>query len=491
MNPRNTMILALVVAALGAFLYFYEIRGGEKRADAEEAAKHLFQGVSAEEIDAIALTASGGELVRLERSDKGWKITEPVQFPADKIRADGLASSLASLSSEAVFEEPEPLDEYGLGADPTIRFWVGEAEHALYIGDKTPVAGNTYVKTGAGAQVYAVKSYRTSALTKSLDELRDSKILDFDRDAVDRVEASWPGGGVVLEKGEAGWKMLEPVEAPADAHTVDDLLSDLSFLRADGFIDEAPPDAELGLDAPAYRVELVAGAGKGDEAPTRTRLVIGATSDGTYRAVRGSAENLLYQIRAKRLDDFPRTVVAFRLKDLADFDASDAVRFELVFPPKGGEGAPYVVSGQRTEGKWTTTPEPMEAGKASQMITELSKLTAVDIVAEAMGDDELRAVGLSPPAVTLRAFGAGEGEKAPLLAEVYLGEADPERGVAAQRSGDDVVYRLNYHTADRIPISREAFENRFRSSEEPQQPQALQQSQEPQQSKEPQESDED
>jgi hypothetical protein len=108
-----------------------------------------------------------------------------------------------------------------------------------------------------------------------------------------------------------------------------------------------------------------------------------------------------------------------------------------------------------------------------------------------MGDDELRAVGLSPPAVTLRAFGAGEGEKAPLLAEVYLGEADPERGVAAQRSGDDVVYRLNYHTADRIPISREAFENRFRSSEEPQQPQALQQSQEPQQSKEPQESDED
>ena len=122
MNPRNTLILALVVGALGAFLYFYEIRGQEERAEAEEAAKRLFHGISAEEIDAIVLAASGGELVRLERSGEGWRITEPVRFPADAIRADGLASALAGLASEAVFEEPEPLEEYGIGAEPSIRF---------------------------------------------------------------------------------------------------------------------------------------------------------------------------------------------------------------------------------------------------------------------------------------------------------------------------------------------------------------------------------
>jgi hypothetical protein len=270
----------------------------------------------------------------------------------------------------------------------------------------------------------------------------------------------------VLEKGETGWRLLEPLEAKADGDTVEDLLSDLNFLRADGFIDDAPSDAELGLDVPAYQVEIVAAAGEGDEAPARTRLAIGSASDGTHRAVRGSAENVLYQIGVERLEDFPRTVVAFRFKDLADFEASDAVRFELVFPA-AGEEAPQLVSGQRIEGAWTTTPETMDSGKASRMIGELSKLTAVDIVADAMGDDELRALGLSPPAVTLRAFGEGEGEDAVLLAEIRLGDADPERGVAAQRSGDDVVYRLEYDTAELIPISREAFENRFRSSEEP------------------------
>jgi hypothetical protein len=465
MNPRNTVILALVVAALGAFLYFYEIRGQEKRAEAEEAAKRLFQGISAEGIDAVVLTASEGERVRLERSDEGWRITEPVQFPADAIRADGLASSLASLSSEAVFEEPEPLDEYGIGDDPTLRFWVGDAEHALHVGDKTPVGGNTYVKTGAGAQVYAVKSYHASALSRSLDELRDSKVLDFDRAAVDRIEARWPGGGVVLGQGEEGWKLLEPLEGPADADTVDALLSDLNFLRADGFIDEVPPDAEVGLDAPAFEVEIVAGGDEEGGEPSRTRLAIGATTDGTSRAVRGSAENALYQIGAERLEDFPRTVAAYRFKDLADFDAADVVRFELVFPAGEAE-PPHVVRGELEEEGWKTTPDAMAAGKASQLMRELSKLTAIDIVADAMGEEELRVMGLSPPAVTLRAFAQKEGEDAERLAEVHLGDADPDRGIAAQRSGDDVVYRLDFDLAERIPISREAFENRFLSSEE-------------------------
>lgn len=461
MNPRNTAILALVVAALGAFLYFYEIRGREERAAAEEEARRLFQGVSAEEIDAIALSASESEPVRLERAEEGWRITEPVRFPADEIRADALSSTLAGLASEAVFEAPEPLEEYGIGAEPTLRFWVGGTERVLHVGDKTPIGGNTYVKTGEGGQVYAVKSYHATALDKSLAELRDAKVMDFDRDAVERIEASWPGGGVVLGKGEEGWRLLEPLEAPADQDEVADLLADLGFLRADGFIDEVPPDAEVGLDAPAFAATLVMGAGEAGEAPARARIEIGAKAvDEAGRAVRGAAENALYRIAEDRLEDFPRTVTAYRFKKLADFAASDAVRFELVFAAEEG---PHRVSGQLQEEGWVVTPQPMAAGKASRMIRELSKLTAADIAADAMGEDELRGMRLSPPAATLRAFGEDDA----LLAEVHLGGADPGRGIAAQRAGDEVVYLLDYDLAGQVPISLEAFTNRFLSSEEP------------------------
>jgi hypothetical protein len=227
----------------------------------------------------------------------------------------------------------------------------------------------------------------------------------------------------------------------------------------------------VGLDTPAFEVVLVSEVGEAGEEATRARLAIGATVEGAERAVRGAAENALYRIGAGRLDDFPRTVAAYRFKVLADFEVSDAARFELVFPAEGEE-ASLLVTGELGEEGWTTRPEAMAAGKASQIIRALSKLSAVDIAADAMGEDELRAMGLSPPAVTLRAFAEQEGEQSALLAEVRLGNADPDRGIAAQRPGDDVVYRLDYDLAERIPISLEAFTNRFRSSEQPQEPDA-------------------
>ena len=48
MNPRNTGILLLVAAALGAFIYFYEIQGADSRREAEEREKRLFAGVEPE-----------------------------------------------------------------------------------------------------------------------------------------------------------------------------------------------------------------------------------------------------------------------------------------------------------------------------------------------------------------------------------------------------------------------------------------------------------
>ena len=106
MNPRTTAILALVVAALGAFVYFYEIRGGERRAEAETEAKRLFPGLEAAEITSLELRTSDGQDARIERTPDGWRLREPRDFPADGATVDSLVAALARLTSEAVFEEP-------------------------------------------------------------------------------------------------------------------------------------------------------------------------------------------------------------------------------------------------------------------------------------------------------------------------------------------------------------------------------------------------
>ena len=317
MSPRTSALLFAIAAALGAFVYFYELRGGEARKEAEEEAKRLFPDVEDTAVSAIVLTTRGGVEARAERREGNWELVQPLHFPGDSFALDGLASSLAQLASTAVIEQPQPPSVYGLGeGSPVLRFEVGDVEHQLRLGDKTPVGSDTYVATGASDVIYTVSSYRVTSFTKSLDELREKRILRFDRGAIDRITASWPGGGVTLEKGDTGWRLVAPLEGASDETTVEGLLSDLSFLRAEDFEDDPPPDDEAGLDRPAFEVLLEA-SGEGAE-PQRFRMALGAVVDVDQRLVRGSQASL-YRVPQERLGDFPRKLSAYRFRELAKF----------------------------------------------------------------------------------------------------------------------------------------------------------------------------
>ncbi|MGE4652072.1 MAG: hypothetical protein AAEJ53_14390, partial [Myxococcota bacterium] len=103
MQPRTTAILLALAAALGAFVYFYEIAGEQERLEAQEREGRLFPGLDEADIETITLSPRGGGEVRLERVAEGWRLREPLGFPADRAQADALASSLAQLSSEGAF----------------------------------------------------------------------------------------------------------------------------------------------------------------------------------------------------------------------------------------------------------------------------------------------------------------------------------------------------------------------------------------------------
>jgi hypothetical protein len=466
-NPRTTGVVFLVAAVLAAFVYFYEIRGEDARLEAEQDAKRLFPGVEVASIASISLTTSDGVAARLERRDGVWELALPLRFPADNIGVDGMASALVKLTSEAVYEDPQALSVYGLdAAEPTLRFHDGTTEHALRLGDKTPVGGNSYVQVEGDPKVYAIPTFSVRALTKTLDDLRDKRIADFDRTSIDRITAAWPGGRVVLVRAEEEWRIEEPIEGRAELRTVEDLLTDLSFLRATGFVDDPPPDAEIGLAPPAFSV-ILEGAPENEGAEPVTRLVaIGDTIDGSSRLVRGGQPSL-YRIPAERIADFPRELVAYRFKQLADFPLLDAVRVEIEFRREGR--APLVIEATRGDAGWTSSPERFRPGVIASLVSELANLRATNILADAMGSEELAGVGLSPPNAVVRVYGEPDGEEvSPLrLAEIHVGVLHGASGIVARVEGDATIYELPLDLAEHIPVSLEAFENRFRAEEEP------------------------
>jgi len=469
MQPRTTLVLGLVALVLGAFVWFYEIGGEAGRNEAAEAGKRLFPDIAATDIRWVEITTPDATPLRAERgSEGGWRIVSPVDFPGDPVALDGLASALADLSSERQLESPEALAVYRLDGGPALRFGADERESGLRIGRDTPVGGNAYVARVGDDEVYIVASWRVNALRKSLDDLRDRRILPFDREAVTRIEVRWPGqtqGPVVLEPvegGEGSWRMVAPIEAPADRETVDGLLSDLAYLRADSFADDVASPRDAGLVPPDLEIRLRLEPEQGE--PLERVFALGQERDGK-RLARGlhSTGTTYYVLRSERIGEFPRRVSAYRNRELARFTNSDARRLEIELRDGTADTTPLRVEARRTEaGSWASEP-PMRDGVAVDIVANLALLRADDVLAERVGSEERVALGLDPPRAHLRVLGAGEGD---VLADVAIGVLD-DAGLVVAVPGSPAVFRVEGRLAENLPISKEAFRARFAAEAEP------------------------
>ena len=402
MNPRTTAILALVTLIAGTALYLREFRGADERAAAEEAGKRLFQELAADDVSAIELMTSDGESARLERREGDWRLISPVDVPADAVNANQLATNLVNIASEKVLEGAVAPEVYGLTERArAVRFETSDGGGGtLRLGDDAPVGSETYARAGEDGAIVTVQTFRANAFDKALLDLRERRVAIFDRASVRGLEVQWPGDRVVLERNGGAdddgerWQMRTPVEARADAEAVDALLSALSFLRAEAFVDDPAPGDGAGLDPPALAISLRIQAE--GEAERTLRLAIGP-EEGDRRRVRG-AENYLYEVGASELP-IETSVTAYRYRKLGDFTLADAVAFELELEAQ--EGASRIaLRGERAEADasgWVVSPTEMQDDLATALVSEASSLEASRIAAESLGEDERRALGLVPP----------------------------------------------------------------------------------------------
>jgi hypothetical protein len=250
--------------------------------------------------------------------------------------------------------------------------------------------------------------------------------------------------------------MVAPVQAPADADAVEGLLSSLSFLRASGFVDDPDPEEEAGFVPPQFAVELEMSREAEGSDPEIARFAVGGVDDiGSNRFVRGAAESI-YTISDESFGNFPRRVVDYRDRRLADFAVDDVRRVELGFHAATGETV--AVSVTREEGGWVSNADPVLSEKLDALVDALSDLRADDIIAEAFGPAELQAMELDPAKAVLLVY--GDGDPAERLAEIHLGVTFGG-GVTARTPERETVFLIDAALADAIPTDLEAYRERF------------------------------
>lgn len=480
MNPRTTGLLALAAAILGGFIYFYEIEGESARLAARDEEKRIFPGLDATDVDAIELTTDDGIEARFERQEGRWRVVSPISGRADATALDAMADALTSLPREGSVASDGGLEQYGLGQYVrTVLFEIANAPNGLLIGRSTPVGGHVYVaRLGDDDpdEVSYTESYRVNAFKRRLDDLRDRRIFGFEVGDVRTLRVGWPAGyagaegdvEVALARDEAGdWQMGVPATGRADQQTIRDLLSDLSFLRAEGFVDERTDAADAALAQSGITIYWSL---EGNHLERRARIAVDAEGGLLVEGPTGE----LYTIELERMNDFKRSVSDYRFKMLSEFDIAEARRLVLEFADEG-EGT-MRVEARLGEAGWTSEETEIDPNRASDVVRALASLRAEDIVADEMGPDELASLGLSPPRVRLRIEDRVEpSDETRVVAEVAIGRLDEDRGLFAQRlrgvggvagagiEGVDegMVFLLSLSAAEDLPTSRAAFSSEF------------------------------
>ncbi len=420
MRPRTVVLLALVVAALAAYALFVD-RDQPSTDERRERAGRLVP-LAPDEVTRLAITWQGAE-VRLERADAAgeWRLLAPVAGRADRTRIERLLANLSGLTVERSLAGAVPA-EVGL-APPRGRVeWSGgDADGWVDVGGAVPASSNVVVAAAGREAPAVVAAGFVADLEVPPGEWRSRDVLGLTRDRIDRLRLL-PRGGEAIEltrRGE-GFVVAAPFADTADRDRVDPLLSELTALRAERFVEAPLPDeVAAALAAGPGSVEFEAA---GEAAPRR--LEVGAEAGAGERWMR--LDGKVFLARSALATSFEGASEQWRSPRWSGFEAWQVERIRLT----EAVGELTLV---REGGDWKSAGEVLSYTDVGDLLHELTSLRAVRVLPPA----EAAALPVAAPELTVSLADAAGGEE---ILTLHAPAAGATR--VARVSGRDVALLL-------------------------------------------------
>jgi hypothetical protein len=218
-------------------------------------------------VDSVTMSVVKSPTVTLAKSADQWRLTSPVEARADFGAIDGLIGrvDLARMKSIVAPAEPSPADlkKYGLDAPQgRIVLGAGSTRATLELGAKEGET-SVYARDLSRPMVFTVDSSLLDDLKKSPADLRIKDVFAFRSYSATHVELTFGGATYAFAKEKAPasadpnaaappdvWKQTKPAAKDVDQTKFTDLLTALSNLRAESFVDKPAAGAdELGVVA--------------------------------------------------------------------------------------------------------------------------------------------------------------------------------------------------------------------------------------------------
>jgi hypothetical protein len=442
MRFRNTLILGLVLVALGSYVYFVEF----ERAAKESKKETLFD-FDQNQVQAVTLKYPDREIA-LEKVAGEWRLVRPVEALADESTTKNLIRAIAECEIKKRLDDvPKDLKPFGLDVPDVVihvKLESGELPE-IRVGKTTPVGFSTYIQRADDPKVLLASSAFHSGMEKQVRDLRDKQILRFDEADVRKIAVKGPDRDIFLVRAGDDWKIEQPRAYPADASVVRSFLSSLRAVRATDFPDENPVDIQpYGLDIPRLSVTLFVGK---DE--DRKEILIGKEAKEDKLYVKSSSRPTVYEVSDWVYRDLDKKLSDFRDKTVLAFD-KEAVTEVAVIP---GDGESFTL--QRKDKTWhlSGAEEAVDPAKADQFLSDLHSLKGYEIAAEA--PESIEPFGLASPKLTIT-LRAGENSIGTVKLGAYT-SAEGEKSYAAMREGEPTVFRLRDYLFTRLDHKRSHF----------------------------------
>jgi hypothetical protein len=364
MRSGRLAILAIVVLAIGAYIYFVE-RHAPTTDELKERADKLLPTLDQAKVQRLAITNAHGRF-ELVKDKEEWKLKAPVTDDANESAVTSLLSSLTSLKSERTFPAKEvKLADYGLDK-PALELKVTTEDGKsfdLRLGAELPL-GNTRAALTTGDSVFLVNKYIATDLEKDLSGWRSDQLLRLYSTDVAGINLGYSGTRLALAHTGNTWSLTEPVADLANRERAEAMLSELSGAHIKEFLDTPPAAATLGLEPPRSEITLLR---RGENAPPvklqfgNEREVAGAKQVACKRGDR------VFWVEATAVKSLSGEISEWRAKKLVQLDTWSADSFEL-------EAGAAKAKVERKDGVWRSGATEVDFSTVSNRLNLLANL---------------------------------------------------------------------------------------------------------------------
>ena len=447
----RTLVLAVVVAALGTYIYIVE-----RPRVASEAAGDTLVKLQTKDVRAVTLRYRDTPVIRIERDGDAWRLREPIDFPADGAVVDRLLDQITETKVERRIKaaDAEPLATYGLEGDGhqarvSLEVVSGTKPPDIVVGRTTPVGYSAFARLDGVDEIVVTPLLFHTGIKKSVLELRKKRLFEVDPTQVIAMHIGEGTHDVEIERRGDDWMIKSPVETRADPEQARALAAALNDIEAMDFFDTLHADADadvVGSGGLRFRATL---AEAGDVGFRLGKHIEGAPPG--YYLVR-DGDGLVAKVEEAVQVRFAKDVSALRDKRLYACAADDVgeIRFERA------DGGSFALS--EKDGKWTVTPAEGTAAVRDNVVRRtvggLVTLAGQDVAAENAAAGDLAAFGLDAPIVeaeVLKHDGSSCGR-------ALAGVKDPTSETPAyyvKRSDNGLVMTLPTYLYSRFDVRRD------------------------------------